>query len=81
MSHDSYLAGYRRYLVRLRCCDSNNEECEWAGDGELEEEYGQSWSTPEECPVCHGQLEVEGEADGPDYDVIYDRMKEESFDD
>ena len=46
---------HRHYPVVLTC-----DVCEIEFDGEYEEEYGQGWTSPEECPKCGNQeLEME----------------------
>lgn len=54
-AHDNWLANYRRSEVEVYCVNRdcpNHEGVEVT----LESEYGQSWITPEDCPICHGEL-------------------------
>lgn len=53
-AHDRHLAGYRRWTETAWC---SNRECTNHGGVEVEvqSEYGQSWATPEECWLCHGE--------------------------
>lgn len=67
--HDRWLAAYRNGYEMVWCSSSSCPNR--AGvDVEWESEYGQSWNTPEDCPLCgsawlHDQPDDDGEdADG-----------------
>jgi hypothetical protein len=52
--HDVWLARYQTGTEVVWCA---NRACSVHQDGmevRWESEYGQSWWSPEECPVCHG---------------------------
>lgn len=52
--HDVWLANYRTGTETVWCA---NKACPVHQDGmevRWESENGQSWWTPEECPVCNG---------------------------
>ena len=54
-AHDRWLARYRHSEEEMFCA---NRDCPHH-EGitvDYEEEYGQGWTTPEECPLCHGEL-------------------------
>jgi hypothetical protein len=50
-AHERHLARYRRRDVEVFC---SNEGCVNAAGATVlyEEEYGQGWLSPEECPAC-----------------------------
>lgn len=55
IAHARHLASYRRGEVEVYCI---NRSCDHFGDPTVvtyEEEYGQGWTDPEECPYCHGE--------------------------
>lgn len=55
-AHDRWLAHYNTSLVTMWClnpsCDNHTEPV----TVRYEEEYGQGWTTPEDCPSCHADL-------------------------
>lgn len=54
--HDRYLAAYSRRPEEMWCVNRECENHENSIDVVYEEEYGQGWTTPEECPICHSDL-------------------------
>jgi hypothetical protein len=55
-AHDRWLAHYTHSEETAYC---TNPKCDNHADGiavHYEEEYGQGWTTPEDCPVCHANL-------------------------
>lgn len=53
-AHDRWLANYRSYETEVYC---TNRACVRFGQPQTvryEEEYGQGWTTPEECEDCKG---------------------------
>jgi hypothetical protein len=64
------LEGYDRWLARYRKGNADawcsNAECQYH-DGTtvtVEEEYGQRWATPEECPLCNSDWLYEPPKEG-----------------
>ena len=53
-AHDRHLAGFRHSAVMARCLACGEEF-----DADLVEEYGQSWTDPEECPKCGASDRIE----------------------
>ena len=54
--HDRYLAAYRRRDEEMWCVNRECANHENSIDVTYEEEYGQGWTTPEDCPLCHSDL-------------------------
>lgn len=54
-AHDRYLAAYRRWTQTLYCTRPGCENRDGI-TALIESEYGQSWSDPEDCPLCGGDL-------------------------
>ena len=66
-AHDRWLANYHQNVETAYC---TNATCGNHADGLTvlyEEEYGQGWTTPEECPLCYGDLTFDA-PDPPDDD-------------
>ena len=66
-AHDRWLANYHASSETAYC---QNAKCENAEGISVyyESEYGQGWTTPEDCPVCGGELGFDApqEATGAD---------------
>ena len=59
VAHDAMLANYHHSYETMWC---ENPTCANHQDGLTvlyESEYGQGWTTPEDCPLCHGHLNDE----------------------
>jgi hypothetical protein len=54
-AHDRWLANYQRGIEVVWCSNPKCEIHEGAMEVQWESEYGASWWTPEECPLCGGQ--------------------------
>lgn len=57
-AHDRWLANYHfseevAYCEKIDCPNAEGIAVYY------EEEYGQGWTTPEDCPICHGHLTFE----------------------
>ena len=66
-AHDRYLADYHTSLETVYC---QNTSCANSEDGvtvRYESEYGQGSITPEDCPICNGELSFD-RPDPPDDD-------------
>ena len=55
-AHDRYLARYSRRNEEMWCVNLKCDNHENSIDVVYEEEYGQGWTTPEDCPICHSDL-------------------------
>jgi hypothetical protein len=57
--HDTWLARHRRTVETAWCentaCPNHREPI----DVNYEEEYGQGWIVPEDCPRCHHELTLD----------------------
>lgn len=55
-AHDRWLANYKHSVETAYCTRAG---CDNHLDGlvvDYEEEYGQGWTQPEDCPLCHHDL-------------------------
>ena len=58
-AHDRWLANYSSQQTDAYCV---NPKCERYGEPQsvrYEQEYGQGWITPEECPECKDGLDLD----------------------
>jgi hypothetical protein len=53
--HDRWLANYHASSETAYCQDASCPNAEGIAVY-YEEEYGQGWTTPEDCPICNGPL-------------------------
>jgi len=66
--HDRWLANYRRYDTEVYCATRACPEYGKALKVTYEEEYGQGWTTPEECSECGAQFSFDAPPEKEDDD-------------
>lgn len=62
-AHDTWLANYRHTVEQMWCENPKCDNHQSSITVDYEEEYGQGWTQPEECPICHGPLTFDAPSD------------------
>ena len=58
-AHDRWLANYRHTVTDAWCVHTGCENNTSPIAVDYEEEYGQGWIQPEDCPVCGSELTLD----------------------